>query len=108
MVSRFVGSILSRRKKRPCEPCPTGIHDGFIFAPEPSRVRVGYGDNYPAACRAASAALRLPLVFICFPLSLELPRTNLKHKSVLSLMRLNAAAESERFFASEVGHSGMR
>jgi hypothetical protein len=38
----------------------------------------------------------------------ELQRTNVEHQHVLSAMRLDVAAKSERFLAKDVGRSGMR
>ena len=50
----------------------------------------------------------LSLVLVRPLLSLELQHANVGYDHVLSMMRLDVATESERFFAKEAGHSGMR
>jgi hypothetical protein len=50
----------------------------------------------------------LPLCLSPVFLLLELQRTNVEHQHVLSAMRLDVAAKPERFFAKELGRSGMR
>jgi hypothetical protein len=47
-------------------------------------------------------------ISVRFRSPLQLQRTNVELHHVLCVLRLDAPVDSERFFAKEVGHSGMR